>query len=204
MSRDKTESHKRIMEAAGAEFLQYGYEDASLRRIAAKAGLQVGALYRHFPGKAEMFECLVEPAIQAFHDLYGRIEGEYFDESAAAGNRYQWETKSEVVRSMELIYDHLDEFRLLILKSRGTRFEDFKHEIAKMEEDITMRFLDVLREKGVHVRNVDRLEFHLLMTAYIDAFFQPLIHGLDRQDAMHYASTLEEFFQPAWKQWLQI
>ena len=48
MPRDKTESHKRIIEAAKKEFLEYGYGDASLRRIAADAGKQVGGLYKHF------------------------------------------------------------------------------------------------------------------------------------------------------------
>ena len=39
MPRDKTRSHERIIEAAKKEFLEYGYADASLRRIAANAGI---------------------------------------------------------------------------------------------------------------------------------------------------------------------
>lgn len=34
MPRDKTQSHNRIVEAAKKEFLEYGFTDASLRRIA--------------------------------------------------------------------------------------------------------------------------------------------------------------------------
>ena len=51
MPRDKSESHKRIIEAAKQEFLTYGYADASLRRIAAAANIQVGRLYKHFASK---------------------------------------------------------------------------------------------------------------------------------------------------------
>ena len=59
MPRDKSQSHARIVEAAKKEFLQYGFAEASLRRIAAEAGIQVSGLYKHFANKEEMFASLV-------------------------------------------------------------------------------------------------------------------------------------------------
>ena len=69
--------------------MEYGYNDASLRRIAANAGIQVGGLYKHFSNKDEMFESLVEPAISAFYDLYKDIEKEYFDDAKILNMRLQ-------------------------------------------------------------------------------------------------------------------
>ena len=66
MPKDKTVSHEKIISAARKEFLDRGFEDASMRRIAADAGLTVSALYKHFPGKEEMFAALVQPVIDAF------------------------------------------------------------------------------------------------------------------------------------------
>lgn len=200
MPRDKTESHKRIIEAAKQEFLTYGYADASLRRIAAAANIQVGGLYKHFASKDALFESLVEPAIQGFYGLYREIETAYMDEAAAK----EWENQGEAVRVMAYIYSHLDEFRLLILRSEGTRYEDFKHEAAKLEEESTLRFLDEIKANGGQVNDFDSTEFHLLSTAYVESFFQPLIHDLDREQALHYAKTLESFYTPAWKTWLGI
>lgn len=200
MPRDKTKSHEKIIEAAKKEFLEYGYADASLRRIAATAGIQVGGLYKHFASKDEMFEALVEPAIQEFYKLYHDIEKEYFDDTQSS----QQKSKNETTRIMELIYGHYEEFRLLILKSQGTRYEDFKHEVALLEENATLGYIDELRKQGFKVNEVDRTEFHLLSTAYVESFFQPLIHGLDKKKAMHYAHTLEEFYGPAWKTWLGV
>ncbi|MBP3857520.1 MAG: TetR/AcrR family transcriptional regulator [Ruminiclostridium sp.] len=201
MPRDKTKSHERIIEAAKKEFLEYGYADASLRRIAANAGIQVGGLYKHFASKEEMFDALVEPAIQDFYGLYHDIENEYFGDIKEVS---EWEPKSEVTRAMELIYGRYEEFSLLILRSRGTRYEDFKHEIAQLEENATLRYLNEIKEHGCTVNEIDRTEFHLLTTSYVEAFFQPLIHGLDREKAMHYAGTLEDFYRPAWKNFLGI
>lgn len=200
MPRDKTESHKRIIEAAKKEFMEYGFADASLRRIAAEAGIQVGGLYKHFASKDEMFDSLVEPAIRDFHSLYHEMELTCFSDTHAES----WENNNESSRMMELIYDHLDEFKLLILKSQGSRYEDFVHETAKHEEEVTLRYLEALRSNGCRVNDVDRTEFHLLTTSYIESFFQPVTHGLNKEQAMHYAATLEQFYQPAWKQWLGI
>ena len=63
MPKDKTEMHEKIIQTATKEFLGYGFENASMRWIAAEVGLTVGALYRHFANKEDMFAALVEPAI---------------------------------------------------------------------------------------------------------------------------------------------
>ena len=56
MPRDKTDSHIRIIQAATEEFLEKGFQNASTRSIAARAGITSGGLYRHFKDKEEMFK----------------------------------------------------------------------------------------------------------------------------------------------------
>ena len=70
MPRDKTEAHKRILKAATTEFLEYGFEGASMRRIAENAGITAGALYKHFKNKEDMFSALVEPTINELMAKY--------------------------------------------------------------------------------------------------------------------------------------
>ncbi len=64
MSKDKTENHEKIIVAAYEEFLTYGFNDASIRRIADACGMSASGLYKHFPSKEEMFAALVEPAYE--------------------------------------------------------------------------------------------------------------------------------------------
>lgn len=199
MPKDKTDSHIRIIEAAKKEFLEYGYNDASLRRIAARANIQVSGLYKHFSDKEEMFASLVEPAIKGFYDLYHEIENEYFGSMDQITDDYEWDGDNETVRMMRFVYDHLEEFKLLVLHSGGTKYEDFTHEVAKLEEEVTMRYMEELKEKGCDIITVDPLELHLLTTAYVESVFQPVVHGLEREKAMHFALTLQEFYRPAWK-----
>ena len=74
MSRDKTTHHEMIITAARNEFMTYGFADASMRRIAAAAGMSVAGLYKHFANKEEMFSALVEPACQGLMALYRQEE----------------------------------------------------------------------------------------------------------------------------------
>ncbi len=62
-----------------------------------------------------------------------------------------------------------------------------------------MRYFKELKKKKVKFNKVSGREFHLLVTASIDALFQAVTHDFSKKEAMHYAETLELFYLPAWK-----
>ena len=199
MPRDKTQSHERIIEAAKKEFMEYGFADASLRRIAAEAGIQVGGLYKHFSSKEEMFSSLVEPAIDGLMKCFHGTKEEYFEDIGKGEAESIWKDQTETVRFMEYIYDHFDEFKLIVCRSQGTKYENFTHDIAKLQEKVTLRYMNELKKSGFTVNDVDEKEFHLLVTASVEAILQTVIHDFTRDEAMHYAHTLEKFYLPGWK-----
>lgn len=55
----KDETRTKIIEAAKKEFLEKGYEDASMRNIAASAGITVGNIYRYFENKEELSKVIL-------------------------------------------------------------------------------------------------------------------------------------------------
>jgi AcrR family transcriptional regulator len=61
-----------LVEAAVAEFLEAGYQGASMERIARRAGVTKGGLYHHFPGKDALFlyanQALAEPIARLLSD----------------------------------------------------------------------------------------------------------------------------------------
>ncbi|MBR6222348.1 MAG: TetR/AcrR family transcriptional regulator [Lachnospiraceae bacterium] len=204
MPRDKTENHEKIIEAAFEEFKRYGFEEASMRRIANSCGMSASGLYKHFPSKEEMFSSLVNPALDGLMNLYHEIEAEYFDDLSRFGKADVSSSKGEMVRAMEFIYDHIDEFELIICKSKGSVYENFKHDIAKLEENVTIRYMDEIKKSGISIKEIDKREFHLLVTACIEALFQTVIHGFSRDEAIHFAGTVEKFYAPAWKEFFGL
>ena len=200
MARDKVGHHEQIMAAAWQEFLTYGFADASMRRIAAAAGMSAAGLYKHFPGKEEMFSALVEPVFQGLMALYRQEETAEREALEAGIVTEKWQSGGEARLAMTYIYDHLDAFRLLICKSQGTRYETFLHDLAVEEEKTTMAMMTLLRAYGKTIREVDKKEFHLLVSANVNAVFQAVEHDFTREEALRYADTLDRFFSRGWQE----
>ena len=199
MTRDKALHHETILAAATAEFLEYGFTDASMRRIASAAGMSASGLYKHFAGKEEMFSALVEPACRGLVDLFSREAGSQ-EQVIEAGGVENWETGRDARMAVRYIYDHLDAFRMVVCGSQGTKYEGFLHDLAVLEERTTLAFMELLKRQGVKIRDFDEREFHLLVTTNINAVFQTVEHGLTREEALHYAETLDRVFSKAWQE----
>ena len=200
MPRDKSDSHVRIIAAAKAEFLKHGFKNASMRRIAANADITASGLYKHFKNKEEMFAFLVQPVIDSFFELYRQKEQEEHEAIEKKGAEGAF-INEDSVYAMQFIYDHFDEFKLLVCCSQGTRYEDYAHRLAEMEEESSLKFLEALRRRGDHVPEFDRREFHLLVSSNVEAVLQAIRHDFTREEAMHYAQTINTFFSKGWK-WL--
>lgn len=205
MPKDKAQMHGNIISAAKKEFLEQGFENASMRRIASEVGLTVGALYRHFASKEEMFSALVEPTIESLMSKYKEFcEQGYEVIKAGDVNRLWNESESETKWLMSFIYDNFDAFRLIVCCSQGTRYESFVHDMALLEERTTLDYFKRMKKYGMSVKVPSKQEFHMLVTANVSALFEAVIHGFSRKQAMHYAKTLDEFFSAGWKKILGI
>lgn len=196
---DKTANHEKIIAAARKEFLTYGFTDASMRRIAAAAGMSASGLYKHFASKEEMFSALVDPAYQGLLALFRQEAGDQ-EQLIGTGDLSVWETSNDARLAVSCIYDHLDAFRLIICKSQGTKYESFLHDLAVLEEKMTLSFMEMLKKQGVKLNEFSEKELHLLTTTNVNAIFQTVEHDLTREEAIHYADTLDRFFAKAWKE----
>ncbi len=199
MIRNKELHHDSILAAATAEFLEYGFKDASMRRIASAAGMSASGLYKHFAGKEEMFSALVEPAYQGLLRLF-RQEADSQEQFIGTGDLSIWESGKDARLAIGYIYDHLDAFRLIVCRSQGTKYESFLHDLAELEEETTLSFMETLKRQGVNISDFSEKEFHLLATVNVNAVFQTVEHDFSREEAMHYAYTLDRYFSKAWKE----
>lgn len=68
-----------ILEAGKREFLTYGYEKASMRRIAREASVTTGAIYGYFPGKEALFDALTGEPAEAIVEMYEKTHREISD-----------------------------------------------------------------------------------------------------------------------------
>lgn len=189
MPRDKSISHEKIVQAAKAEFAEYGYRDASMRRIGHRCGLTAAALYRHFESKEAMFEALVGPAVRDMDEWI---------EMRSADFGEQWK-RAEIAMMTDLIYPRMEEYSMLINKSAGSGFENFLDELIDDQQQRMIPYIQELKSQGVCTRDISEEELHILLTAYCTALFEPIAHEYTYDQAVKYLATVEEFFKPGWE-----
>lgn len=73
--RIKAEKRARILAVAAEEFAANGYARANVNRIAEDADISVGALYKYFAAKDDLFMYIVEVSAQNLEKQVGEITG---------------------------------------------------------------------------------------------------------------------------------
>ena len=109
-----------LLASARKEFLEYGFHDASLRRISADSGVSTNSIYTRFGDKSGLFTAIVKEAADELMAIYSdsiKKAGEAADISRAedAGDE-----GTDLV--LEYIYGHLEEFKLIFCCSAGTEY----------------------------------------------------------------------------------
>ncbi len=200
MPKDKTQTYERIMTAAKAEFLEKGYEKASIRTIAAAAGITSAALYRHFADKEAMFAALVQPTLDELAVWCAKMEERDYLLLENHQLEAMWEDGADMAVFLDFIYNgHFDEFKLLLCCSAGTAQANFLEQFIEMEMQMTVKFLEAARLAGQEVPDLDLRELHLLLHAYDAAIFEVVVHDFTQAEAEHYLHTLQRFFYPGWR-----
>ncbi len=70
MSESECTTLENIMTVACEEFLQKGFQGASLRNIVRKAGVTTGAFYGYFKSKEDLFDSLVKEQYLHILEMY--------------------------------------------------------------------------------------------------------------------------------------
>ena len=112
MPRDKTATHIKVLAAAREEFMEYGYENASMRRIGQRCDMTAAGLYRHCKDKAGLFGELVSPSIEKI-DAWLEAHITRSMKTMESDTIDLWKD-SEIDMMRDLIYPNMEEYRLLL------------------------------------------------------------------------------------------
>ena len=189
----------RIHQAAKAEFLEKGFRGASLRNIVKSVGMTTGAFYGYYKSKEELFEALVgEP-----HDyLIGRFKDAQ-REFAQLPHAQQPEVMGDIsglcmYDMLHYAYAHLEECKLILCCSEGTRFSGLIDEMVEIEVESTHTYLAVLNELGRPSPKIDPKLEHILITGMFHTFFELVIHEMPLRDAENYIREMRAFYTAGW------
>ena len=199
MSRDMELTHQNLLKYAKDHFLKYGFDKANIREICKSANVTNGAFYRHFKDKEAMFCELVEPTVNNMLASYSKSAKKHFDLLNTNEVKKLWELSEDaVIQIVEYAYRNLDVFKLIFLSAKGTKYENFLHEIVNLEVAQTQQLISELNKRGVKTNPLCEDEWHILISAYFSSLAEMILHDYSREDAIKYAHTLAKFFNTAW------
>ena len=184
----------KIITAAREEFLEKGYMGASLRKIAGKAGVTVGAIQTRYQSKDELFSCLLQPFLNAVETLFQSTRADYYANTEAdILSHLTTSMKHESAAILRLIFDHYDEAVLLICRSAGSSLEHYFDKIVqrKIEESVFFfRYADdaVMDEKLLG----------FLISAQFDSYRRIVMACSDRKTAENYMDSLMIYHLGGW------
>lgn len=69
----------KIMECAKTEFLEKGFEGASMRKVAENAGYTTGMLYGRFADKGELFKAIVKASAEKLYSYYAEVQENFYE-----------------------------------------------------------------------------------------------------------------------------
>ena len=191
--------HEAILQAAETEFLEKGFQAASLRNISKTAGVTTGAFYRYYPSKEALFADLVEPHASYVKNIFlSAIEA--WDKLPNSEKPYHMDECSGLCidTMLDYIYENYTKFKLLICASGGTIFEDFIHELVEEEVSSTFRCAEILRSLGHDIPDMEHDLWHMVSSALFSGIFEIVVHDMDKEDAKRRVALLQDFFNGGW------
>lgn len=178
--RNRKPTRERILDTAGELFAQHGFDATPVDAIAKRAGLTVGALYRHFSGKGELLLEVIRHALTSL-PIARHMQGD--------------RGRADLLPEMVALYMAPDsrQLRRLAIEVHSAAnhhpkvarlFRDFSERMAK---DTRARIEAGLREGKLHAKKDPDLAARLLMVliaglANVDTLYPTLLTNPEWRD----------------------
>ena len=189
------EKRRLLIEAAKKEFLEKGYNKASLRSICAKAGMTTGALYFFFDNKEDLFASIINPPLEELK----RMIMEHFKEdrefmikidSLDLGNIDHSDLAEMLVKH---IYKNYDCFVLLLSGSKEDALDEIIDEFVELVEKST-----VLMVKDSKNYTYDPFMTHWMAHTTVDSIAHVIMHERDEQIAKQRIQSIMNYLVIGW------
>ena len=200
MSVKAEKTREKILDTALRHFLKDGFSGASLRNIVKDAGLTTGAFYKYYPTKEMLFDALTDPYMEHIYQIYDQIVEAFEKLSASDQTRNMSDTSSDGMEQMvDYIYDHYDNFRLLLKCGDSGKFELFIHNMVEREMKSSRKYIEKMKEAGVKIPVVEESLMHMIYTGFFSSILQIIEHDIDKETAKKNVNQLREFQTGGWE-----
>lgn len=199
--KNERETKERLLISARAEFLEKGYQKASLRSICKNAGVTTGALYFFFQDKEDLFSNIVQPTIDRIQTIASKHVSQELMllqniPIADEDNVHDDYDASEQI--LHMLYQNYDICQLILEKSQGSKYENIIDEFVDIFEE-GQRALAMEQAKLYNVKPPKDYIIHWVVHIEMDAYVHLLLHEKDEKKALQYMEKILQYLQYGWE-----
>lgn len=195
----KDELRLQIIEAAKNEFITKGFDKASMRVIARKAGMTAGNLYRYFDNKEQLYRYFVDPIMDEISNFLEANTRHHLRFDNRPGNLISKylkiiNLKKEIEEPVnlfcsffdEMVQSHHGELLLLITNLKNYSFKEGQGTLFDWVNDLVEQKLRIER-KRIELSEAEQTLSHVLTNAFFEGLNTLIIEyrpGLDVRSMM--------------------
>lgn len=199
MARRNQELDERLRRAAYEEFMEKGFLDASVRRIAERAGITTGALYTRYPDKDALFCSFVDVVREQIHTAFETFLPIYENAGEMADlHEFLMACDKESDWILDMMYDYYDEFILLFLKSAGSSMEEWFEDVKRKKIESS---LALFHSFGFEM---NELAVSMLLEQQFESYRQIVQQGMSKEKARACMKEMMQFYRRGWEGFLQV
>lgn len=187
-----------LLEAGKKVFLKEGFQNASLRKIAATLGVTTGAIYRYYTDKESLFDAIVSKDAEELETRYRIAQQEYASLPLEEQMKGLSGVSEENMWMMEFIYDHFDIFKLITCDSVGTRYEHYIDTLVEIEANSALQLAEQMKEAGYDLPLLDEDLAHMISSGLFNCVFETVRHDMPREKAFAYIGSYQLFYTAGW------
>lgn len=188
-----------LIESATEEFLQYGFRDASMRRISTASGVSTNSIYTRFGDKAGLFRAIVKEAADGLMEIYLQSIGKAAESQAVEQAIEEGDEGTDMV--LKYIYQYKKEFQLIFCRSDGTEYEAYFDKLAALEESYYRAFARQYARQG---QTIDDFFIHVHCRTGWQYVYEILTHDKTYEEAEAYMKAVRIFNFAGWKALLEL
>lgn len=191
-----------ILYHAKNEFLEKGFNEASLRIIAQNAGVSTSTIYTRYSDKEGLFQYLVEPATNGMREyIYCALNG--FSTLGHEEQKEQYKEYSDggFPALVDIIYSHFEEFKLLVNCSPNSFYNEFLESLVEIDVTCTRGFLRNTNSKAYPEGRITDGFLHVISSAFYSGIFEVVKHDMPKDEAVNYINELRRFYNSGWKEY---
>lgn len=192
------DKYNAILQSARKEFITKGFKDASMRSIAANAGVGLSNIYNYFLNKDDIFLAIVKPARDA---LYSFIHKNHNEESIDHNRSTTFGHKEEAVEYyIYLIDTYRDELRMLLFHSQGSSLGNFREAFTDYITETSFHYMDLERKHYPDTKEISPFFMHALASWMVSVMGEIVTHDLSKEKIREFFREYFRFEFAGWRE----